>query len=67
MKAHGKGLGINLTDKFTNQVNKFKRGLANVSEGVPVVAFRPLRSWPARPHEREADLEAYRNLPTGKA
>ena len=41
MKRTGKGL--DLTDKYTNHVNKFKHALANVSEGVPVVEWKPYK------------------------
>lgn len=61
MKAHGKGQGLDINDKFTNNVNKFKQVLSHVSDGVPAREFVPLK---VKPHPRQADMDAIRAIPS---
>ncbi len=56
MKAYGKGQGISLAG--ITKINTWKQGF-NVSEGVPVVEFRPLSCWPAHSHPRQAEIDAF--------
>ena len=63
MKAHGKGLGISINGG-TSTINKFKMLLANASEGVEVREFKPLVSWPAAAHPRQAEIDALRVIPS---
>lgn len=61
-KAHGKGKPLDLVPNANSisKLNTWKNGLANVSEGVPVLEWRPLRSFPAAAHPRQAELDRYR-------
>lgn len=43
-----------------SHMNKYKMLLSAVSEGIPVVPFKPLKAWPAQDHPRQAELDAYR-------
>lgn len=58
-KAHGKGLGISINEpnKCTSTVNAFKMELAKVAPPA-VHTFRPLTSWPAKPHPQQDRLDA---------
>ncbi|MDA8260248.1 MAG: hypothetical protein M0Z99_32220 [Betaproteobacteria bacterium] len=48
----------------TSFLNQFKHGLASVSEGLPAPEFKPLRSYPATNHPRQAEIDAFRDLPS---
>lgn len=62
MKRTGKGLGINITNvNSISSLNKFNMALANVSEGVPIVPFRPLQ---VKTHPRSEDMRVYAALPS---
>lgn len=53
----------NATDKYTRALNRFKREMADVERDVPA-QDRPLRSWPACPHVRQAELDSWRAMPS---
>jgi hypothetical protein len=58
MKITRKGVGISI---HTSQVNNWKSGLANVSEGLPIVEFKPYKP-PV--HPRQDDMKAYAAIPS---
>ena len=35
-----------------------------MAEGVPMQTFQPLRSWPAREHPRQSEIDAFREIPS---
>ena len=61
MKARGKGKVFHINGGGLNKVNSFKMILANVSEGVPVVPFKPLK---IAEHPRAAEMRAYAAIPS---
>ena len=61
-KSHGKGHGITLSTAGEKQY--FDRILANVSEGLPMPEFKPLRSYPATAHPRQSEIDAFCRAPS---
>jgi len=63
MKNHGKGRSINITSEFATHVNRWKTELSATPTKVPNT-FEPLKSWPAVPHPRQAELDQFRQTPS---
>ncbi len=60
----GKGKGIELHAN-TSKINAYKMELSRAEfPPAPMHNFVPLRSWPFCAHERQAEMDAYRNLPS---
>lgn len=49
-------------EKFDTKMNYYKRILT--SEVKHMREFSPLKSWPAVPHSRQNDLEAFKAIPS---
>jgi len=63
-KSHGKGLGISVHGG-TNDTNAWKMRIeAQTFAEPPVREFKPLKSWPAREHLRQGEIDALRAAPS---
>jgi len=49
--------------EFSSQVNKWKQGF-DTTEPAPAPEFKPLKSWPAREHLRQGEIDALRAAPS---
>lgn len=62
MKAHGKGVGISINSEFISTLNNFKQAF-NSTPPAPVREFKQLV---VKPHPRQAEMEAFRAIPSWK-
>ena len=46
------------------KMQEFKHSMSGISVGMEVRKIEPLRSWPAKPHIRQGELDAYRSMPS---
>ena len=64
MKAHGKSLGISINGG-TSDINAWKMRIeAQTAAEPPVSTFKPLKSWPAREHLRQGEIDALKAAPS---
>ena len=59
-KSHGKGLGFVLHERQPQP----RTQRAEWTEGVPQCEFKPLRSYPAVPHARQSEIDAFCRAPS---
>ena len=57
------GAGTQTREELQDTLKKNGERMRHVAEGLPKLEFRPLRSWPAGPHPRQAELDAISAIP----
>ena len=50
--------------QFISKMNEFKMLISAAAEGLPPREFKPLT---VKPHPRQAEMDAYRQIPSGYA
>lgn len=62
----GKPLAINEPNRGgTSTINAWKIEMERTPPA-PIPVFKPLRSWPFAPHERQSEIDAIRAIPSWK-